>query len=403
MKVLFVSRSAQLGGAAIAMQRLAASLRARSVEVEVATAEDGADGRFAVGAAERLLGRVLWQAGLDHVHTRGSFRLASAGALDGFDVVHLHNLHSGFFNYLALPRLARRIPVVWTLHDMWAMTGHCGYSLECERWKSGCGSCPHLHAYPYMERDASHLEWRLKRWSYRRSRLQVAAPSRWLAGLAGQGILGAQPIHHVPYGLDLQSWRPQDRAQARARFGIPADAFVLLAMADQLDEERKGGRLLAAILQRLSPALRTRCILLSAGRGSAPQVAGLRAIHAGHLQADMDKMLLYSAADLTLFGSMADNLPLVLMETMACAVPAVAFGVGGIPDLVEDGRTGVLVEAFDEAAYACQIEALAAEPGRMAALGAAARRHMEAHFHGGLEAAAYLEIYRQAVAGHTQP
>lgn len=403
MKVLFVSRSAQLGGAATAMQRLAASLRARSVEVEVATADPGAPGRFEVGSAQRLLGRVLWQAGLDHVHTGGSFRLARAGALEGFDVVHLHNLHSGFFNYLALPRLARRIPVVWTLHDMWAMTGHCAYSLECERWKSGCGSCPHLHAYPYMERDASHLEWRLKRWAYRRSRLQVAAPSRWLAGLARQGILGAQPIHHVPYSLDLQRWRAQERERARARFGVPSEACVLLATADQLEEERKGGRLLAGVLKRLPPSLRERCILLSAGRGGAPQVAGLRSIHAGYLQEDLDKMLLYSAADLTLFTSIADNLPLVLMETMACAVPAVAFGVGGIGDLIKHQRTGVLVEAFDEAAYAREVGALAARPERLAQLGAGARRHMEERFHEGLEAAAYLEIYRHAMAGHAQP
>jgi hypothetical protein len=65
------------------------------------------------------------------------------------DVLHFHNLHGGYFNYLFLPYLTRNKPAVYTLHDMWGFTGHCSYSFDCNRWQKGCGSCPYslLSAY----------------------------------------------------------------------------------------------------------------------------------------------------------------------------------------------------------------------------------------------------------------
>ena len=53
------------------------------------------------------------------------------------DIIHLHNLHGGYFQTNLLPRLAKIAPIVWTFHDMFPITGHCAHSFECEKWKTG--------------------------------------------------------------------------------------------------------------------------------------------------------------------------------------------------------------------------------------------------------------------------
>lgn len=76
------------------------------------------------------------------------------------DVVHCHNLHTAYFDLRTLSALSRRVPVILTVHDEWLLTGHCAYTLECDRWKTGCGMCPDLQIYPAISRDATAYNWR---------------------------------------------------------------------------------------------------------------------------------------------------------------------------------------------------------------------------------------------------
>src|SRR5690606_4087025 len=89
----------------------------------------------------------------------GSHKLVNHPLMDQVDLLHLHNLHGGYFNLLSLPALTSVKPVVWTLHDMQALTGHCAYSMSCDLWKSGCGHCPDLQAYPSIQADTTASLW----------------------------------------------------------------------------------------------------------------------------------------------------------------------------------------------------------------------------------------------------
>lgn len=78
------------------------------------------------------------------------------------DILHLHNLHGGYFDLRQLPRLSQTLPTFITLHDTWLLSGHCAYSNGCQRWQIGCGHCPDLTLYPATPRDATAQNWQRK-------------------------------------------------------------------------------------------------------------------------------------------------------------------------------------------------------------------------------------------------
>jgi glycosyltransferase involved in cell wall biosynthesis len=109
--------------------------------------------------------------GFQYQYIPSTFRMRKWESVRNADVLHLHNLHGvvPFFAITALGSITRNTPAVWTLHDMWAVTGHCAVAAynECERWMTGCGSCPQLGDYPRLTRDRTAYLWKKKKKIYR--------------------------------------------------------------------------------------------------------------------------------------------------------------------------------------------------------------------------------------------
>ena len=183
------------------------------------------------------------------------------------DAIHLHNLHGSFFSFTILPKLARFAPLVWTLHDTWALTGHCSYNYDCERWRTGCGQCPNLREYPGILIDTTSLLWRKKYQSYRQSEITVVAPSRWLSDMARQSpLFEGREIHCIPYGINLDEFSPGGQLEARDALEIPRDAQVIMVVVfdDQIaGASRKGSRFFKEALKTLN--LKPRPWILSVG------------------------------------------------------------------------------------------------------------------------------------------
>ncbi|MBA4319139.1 MAG: hypothetical protein C0412_12130, partial [Flavobacterium sp.] len=146
------------------------------------------------------------------------------------NLVHLHNLHLNYFDLSYLPELSHCFPTVMTLHDMWPLTGHCAHSMECQRWKTGCGECPHLEIYPAMSHDKTAYNWQRKSDIYAKSRLYITGPSKWMIQTACDSILAPAIIKSrvIPNGIDLSVFHPSDKHKARELLGLPKDAFILL-------------------------------------------------------------------------------------------------------------------------------------------------------------------------------
>lgn len=354
MKILHINQSDISGGAAIAGYRLHQGLLAQEIDSKmlVGNVKTDSDRIATVPRKTRIenqLYRFTRYSGLNDINLFSSFDIPNYKFYQDADILNFHNLHTGYFNYLAISKLTKTKPAIFTLHDMWSFTGHCAYSYDCDRWKIGCGRCPYPDIYPAIRRDSTSIEWKLKNWIYSKSNLTIITLSHWLTEQAKASMLSRFPIHHIPNGIDTDAYQPLDRHLCKAVLGIPQNKKVLLFGADSLKDKRKGGDLLFNALQQLPQSLKAEVLLLTFGNGSEAITAklGIPTIGLGYISSDRLKSMAYSAADLFIFPTRADNLPLVLQESMACGTPMVSFDIGGVPDLVRPMVTGYLAKPED--------------------------------------------------------
>ncbi|CAK0768582.1 Glycosyltransferase [Azospirillaceae bacterium] len=257
-------------------------------------------------------------------------------------LVHLHWLASSLLRIEELGRL--QVPVVWTLHDVWAFTGGCHYTGDCRGFQNQCGNCPQLGSN--RDRDLSHAIWKRKQAAYAKINLTIVTPSRWLAEIAGQSsLLTGKRIEVIPNGLDTDIFHPLEKTSAKAFLNLDPIRPVIVFGAQWLTDRRKGGDLLAAALIHIDFP----CTVLMFGEGSLMLDSNPNlTIHTlGNMHDEISLAVIYSAADVFVCPSREDNLPNTVAEAMACGTPCAAFAVNGLPDMITHQTNGWLAKAFD--------------------------------------------------------
>ena len=277
------------------------------------------------------------------------------------DVLHCHNLHGSYFDLRALPRLSHKLPVLLTLHDTWLLSGHCAYSFDCERWKTGCGRCPDLTIYPAIKRDATAYNWQRKREIYAKSQLYIATPSRWLMAKFEQSMLAPAVLEAriIPNGVDLSVFHPADKQTSREILAIPQEAKVLLFTANGIQRNPfKDYETLQDAVGLVAERLQgQRVLFLALGEAAPVRRIGEAEVRFVAYESDPKAVArYYQAADVYVHAARAETWGLTVTEAMACGTPVVATAVGGIPEQIEDGKTGFLVPAGDAVAMAARIE-----------------------------------------------
>jgi len=340
-------------------------------------------------AADRACGEVLDRLDLQYVFYPSSFGVARDPWFRSADIVQLHNLHGSYFSFTALPILTRRRPTVWLLQDQWAFTGHVAYSLDCERWRTGCGSCPYLAEYPRLRRDTTAFLWRLKRLVYERSRLTLIVPSRWMLDLVRRSpLLSRFAVHRIPHGVDTDVFRPMSKTQARRRLGLPEDRPLVLFSASDLNEPRKGLHLLEEALGRMDdPPL-----LALAGAGEVPRTVETRWL--GSIGDDAVLAQAYAAADVLAVPTVADALTQTAIESIACGTPCVAFDRGGVTDVVSHLDTGYQARFGDVDDLARGLRTVLEGAERFAPR---CREIAESEFSIDVQVGRYVDLYRQVL------
>jgi len=361
-----------------------------------------------------------WRQGRECFVYPASGALMASAARD-FDLIHVHNLHGDYFDLAALAPASRSLPLVITLHDEWLMTGHCAYTLGCERWRQACGECPHLDVYPAIRRDATAENLARKREIYRDLRAVMVAPSRWLLGRSRASALSAAMSDSlvIPNAVDLEAFAPGDRAQARRRMGWPQDAIVLLfAASGGTANQFKDIDTVRAAVGRYAnnrAAGSPKVLFVFLGSTDLPiERDGYREIPVrifGNPGAIAD---VYRAADLYLHAARSENFPISILEALACGGPVIATAVGGVaeqfaslalpmarPSLADPTLppAGVLTPARDAEAMALAIAAVLDTPDTAAALAGGARATAERLYGIERQALRYADLYRALVDG----
>ena len=405
MNVLHINQSDISGGASIAGYRLHQGLLNQGIDSKLLVSNSQIDSdRIAVippskSNIEKQLYRFNWRLGLNYINIMNSFDIPKHSFYKDAGVLNFHNMHGNYFNYLALPGLTENKPAIFTLHDMWSFSGHCIYSYDCDLWKTGCGKCPYPKTYPPINKDNTHLEWKLKNWVYSRSNLAIVTPSLWLTEQAKVSMLKRFPIHHIPYGINTEAYQPIDTQKCRDILGISPNKKVLMFGAQSLKDTRKGADLLSKALQSLPESLKSKILLLTLGDGGEKisDLVGIPTLNLGYVSSDLIKSIAYSAADLFIFPTRADNLPLVLQESMACGTPMVSFNIGGVPDLVRPNVTGYLAEPEDAEDFCNGIVKLLEDEPLRQKMSENCRVIALKEYTLELQATRYIELYKQVL------
>ena len=259
------------------------------------------------------------------------------------DLIHLHNLHGYYLNIEVLFRYLKEtgIPVIWTMHDCWAFTGHCAHyeSVGCDQWKNGCRICPALRHYP-MTFNGGHVKDNYLRkkeifTSLPVSQLTIVTPSQWLKEQLSQSFLKDYEVIHIPNGIDLSRFQPQERTGS--------DVFRMLAVAGVWSRE-KGWNDLKTIAGMLKDDETLTVVGVSTKQKK--ELQGLHVNCIEHTDSVEDLAELYSEADVLLNPTYEDTFPTVNIEAQACGCPVITYRTGGSPEMLTE-KTGIVVKRGD--------------------------------------------------------
>jgi glycosyltransferase involved in cell wall biosynthesis len=370
LKILLLNTDDFTGGAAIACRRLLKALRTHTdVEAQMLVQESksGQEGviqlnnswfakkkAFLRFVCERLYFLIYEK----NKEVRFSFNPAKFGTdisdnqyVTDSDIIHLHWINFGFLSIDSLKKLAQtNKPIVWTLHDMWAFTGGCHHSRDCENYQKSCGNCEQFLKNP-SSTDLSNQIWQEKMDVFSKANLTIITCSEWLGNRASKSSLFQNiSVEAIPNPIDIEVFRPIDKAVARRKFNLDEDKKYILFAAMRVDAVGKGFAYFQEALLVISNQLLVKgnsnsdieILIFGQAQASDFEALPFKVNILGRLS-DLETIAhAYSATSVFVIPSLEENLPNTIMESMACGTPVVGFEVGGIPEMIEHKQTGYL-------------------------------------------------------------
>lgn len=241
------------------------------------------------------------------------------------DLIHIHELHAYFVNHLELLDFLRQkqIPIVWTFHCEYMYTGKCGFAYECTGYKTGCGNCPYLHEYVSsfaIDKTAQMLSDKKAAMAGLNIKA-IVTPSRWLADKTKETYLGHYRINVINNGIDTSGIfypRPKD-VDLRKTFGIGEDDRLVLAVAPNIMDVRKGGQMVLDLAKTMPD---TQFVLVGADETKRID-SNVQLISRTKNQDELAKW--YSEANVFIICSKAENFPTTCVEALCCGTPVVGL------------------------------------------------------------------------------
>jgi len=325
--------------------------------------------------------------------------IAQMPALNEADVINLHWV-AQYQSPVTLRKLCSLgKPVVWTLHDQWAFTGGCHYTAGCQKYQTNCAQCPQLDN-ELSSIPSAVLKDKLDLFSG--LALTFVTPSQWMADcLQKSRVFRDRRIEVIPNSLETDVFSPSSKEKAKLTLGLEKDTLTFLFGGEDANERRKGFLELVTAVKYLRKKSEFKALLetkkvtmLCFGRPSDELVSTeIPVVSLGYLGSDSEIRDAYCAADVFILPSLEDNLPNTVLEAMSCGTPVVAFEIGGVPDMVDDGITGQLVPLGDTSQMGDAILSLLLDSNRRKLMGEKCREKIQLEYPLIVQAQRYSALY----------
>ncbi len=361
MKILHVNYSDSRGGAAIAANRLHKALLKDGIDSKMLVCEKKTDDPNVIGPVSKF--QKLMNQGkpyLDQLPVRlykdkSPMLFTTSWYTSKYiinkinnicpDVVHLHWISGGMLKIEHIAKI--KSPIVWSLHDMWAFTGGCHYDENCELYKKQCGTCKVLKSM--RDNDLSRKIFRRKEQTYSKiNNLTVVGLSKWIADLAKKSTLFSNlKVINLPNLIDATVYKALDKNYSRQLYNLSLEKKLICfgAMA-ATDDPRKGYAQLIEALKK-NTLNNVECVVFGSKNCGIEKSLPIKINFIGKKYDDESLVALYNSADILVVPSIQENLSNVIMESLACGTPVVAFDIGGNGDMIEHKINGYLAKPFN--------------------------------------------------------
>lgn len=264
------------------------------------------------------------------------------------DIIHLHHIHGYYINMKVLFDFLSQynMPVVWTFHDCWSMTGHCTHftAIGCERWKTQCFECPQTKEYPAsLVFDNSKSNFTLKKSLFNSVRqMTVVSVSNWLNNVVGESFMKNVSRKVIYNGIDINKFHPQcDSELTRTNFRI-GSKFMILGVASPWSEKKGLGDFI-----KLSHLIDNDTAIVLVGLNKE-EISRLPKNIIGIEKTESQEALknLYASANLFINFSFEETFGLTTAEALACGTPSLVYNTTACPEIVDD-KTGFVIDFKD--------------------------------------------------------
>ncbi len=266
---------------------------------------------------------------------------------EGIDIVHFHNMHGNYFGPEDIDGIRKACPnIMVTMHDMWMLTGCCPHGMKCEGWHYG-EDCRKCYGNEWLKHGVKNADKYLlcKMNSYSNKNILFVSPSKWLAECCNKSYLKNEKIQVIPNGVNTTVYHPLDKGKLRDKYGIASKKHIIMIAANNVKHPYKGFQYLQQALNRINNK-ENYCLLVVGNDIKEIQDMGYQIFSPGYISDEKIMNEMYALSDVFVSVSIADNFPLVVLESMAAGTPVIAFRTGGIPEIVSK-EVGWLVEQRD--------------------------------------------------------
>ena len=266
------------------------------------------------------------------------------------DIIHLHWIN-GLVNIKHLSKINK--PIVWTIRDMWPLTGGCHYSMECEKYKTGCGNCEQLNSNGSYDLSKYIINRKKK---YIPKNIKLVGISHWLSDKAKESDLFRDfDIRTISNNIDTNEFFVVDKKVAKEILGIITDKKIILCGSISLKDFYKGFSKYVDALKQLDSNKYFLCFFGNLDK-SVPDELGFEYKSFGYLNDNISLRLAYSCADIFVSPSLMDGFGKTIAEAMACGTPVICFDATGPKDIVTHKVDGYKAKPFESKDLARGIE-----------------------------------------------